>query len=170
MRPVGWLGVIASLAVAGGLGVAAIAHASSSADPACATTQLEGTVSEIPYSRERATLHYTLRLTNTASECAVFGAPTGVLLSRAKKVLATHVVKPAGTEVYVVVRPGQAVRSSLLISRLPAKGEKKSACEPVAYWFRLRGPSGRGSVDVPLKPPARACRFGRLDFTYYGPG
>ena len=145
--------------------IAALAATTSAhaADAECSVTQLKGVLQEVSGSRTKTQLHYSLVVTNRGGECAVFGAPTGVLLGKTRNVQRTHVLKPAGSKLYVVVRPGQAARSSLIVTRT-------GSCNGISFWFRLRGPSGSGTLDVPFAPHARVCAGGRLDFTYFGPG
>jgi hypothetical protein len=163
---------LAALAVLAAIAAAA-APAARVIDPRCAGGQLRGTFAVVPGSAGAGNIVYRLGLKNVSSvPCTVTGLPQGQLLGRKHNPLPTH-VRPANpgalAAVLVTLLPGQlTVATARFSPDVAGTGDSMSRrCQPVSYWFRVRGQGG-GITIVPLKPPTSVCERGTLSFSAYG--
>ena len=157
--------------------LAAIAASAGSAaraiDPRCAGPQLTGTFAVVPGSAGAGNIVYRLALKNTSTaSCKITGLPQGQLLGKTKAKLPTHVRSAHPnqlTAILVTLAPGASTFATARFSPdVPGVGEQTvGACEPKAYWFRVRAPGG-GTTTVKLVPPTRVCEHGTLSFSAYG--
>jgi hypothetical protein len=153
--------------------VAASAAPARATAPPCAGTQLKGTFAVVRGSAAAGSISYRLTLTNTSSAtCTLTGLPQGTLLGRKRNPLPTHVTAAHPQQllaVLVTLSPGQAAVANARFSPdVPGVGEPTAGrlCEPVAYWFRVRGPGGKVTL-APVKPPTSVCEHGSLRFDAY---
>jgi len=152
---------------------AAAAPAARAIDPRCAGHQLSGTFAVVPGSAGAGNIVYKLVLKNASSlPCTVTGLPQGQLLGRLHNPLPTHVRaanQGALTAVLVTLLPGESTFATARFSPdVAGTGDSMSRrCQPVSYWFRVRGQGG-GVTIVPLKPPTSVCERGTLSFSAYG--
>jgi hypothetical protein len=167
MRP-----ALAALAVLAAIAASA-APAARAIDASCTGRQLRGTFAVVPGSAGAGNIVYRLVLKNVSSvPCTVTGLPQGQLLGRKHNPLPTH-VRPANpgalTAVLVTLLPGQSTVATARFSPdVAGTGDSMSRrCQPVSYWFRVRGQGG-GITIVPLKPPTSVCERGTLSFSAYG--
>jgi hypothetical protein len=142
-------------------------------DPRCAGRQLSGTFAVIPGSAGAGNIVYKLVLKNTSSvPCTLTGLPQGQLLGRKHNPLPTH-VRPASpgalAAVLVTLLPGESTFATARFSPdVNGTGDSMTRrCQPVSYWFRVRGQGG-GITIVPVKPPTSVCERGTLSFSAYG--
>jgi hypothetical protein len=139
----------------------------------CAGSQLGGRFAVVYGSAGAGNIVYKLALKNTsATPCTVSGLPQGQLLGRTKAKLPTHVRAAHAnqlTAVLVTFAPGASAHATARFSPdVPGTGEQTvGACEPKAYWFRVRAPGG-GTTTVKLAPPTSVCEHGTLSFSAYG--
>ena len=161
-------------------GVAALAAIAASVAPAaptisvsCNGKQLTGSFAVVPGSAGAGNIVYKLVLKNTSgAACTVTGLPQGQLLGRKHNPLPIHVVaanRGALTAVLVTLMPGQTTVATARFSPdVTGVGDSQSRrCQPVSYWFRVRGQGG-GTTVVPVKPPTSVCERGTLSFSAYG--
>jgi hypothetical protein len=148
-------------------------HGARDVDPRCAGRQLAGTFAVIPGSAGAGNIVYKLVLRNISSvPCTLSGLPQGQLLGRKHNPLPTH-VRPASpgalAAVLVTLLPGQSTFATARFSPdVNGTGDSMTRrCQPVSYWFRVRGQGG-GITIVPLKPPTSVCERGTLSFSAYG--
>jgi uncharacterized protein DUF4232 len=152
---------------------AAAAPAARALDPRCAGEQLHGTFAVVPGSAGAGNIVYKLVLKNVSSApCTVTGLPQGQLLGRTHNPLPTHVraANPGAlAAVLVTLLPGQSTVATARFSPdVAGTGDSMSRrCQPVSYWFRVRGQGG-GITVVPVKPPTSVCERGTLSFSAYG--
>jgi hypothetical protein len=108
----------------------------------------------------------------SSAPCTVTGLPQGQLLGRSHNPLPTHVraANPGAlTAVLVTLRPGASTVALARFSPdVAGTGDSMSRrCQPVSYWFRVRGQGG-GVTVVPVKPRTSVCERGTLSFSAYG--
>jgi hypothetical protein len=139
----------------------------------CTGSQWAGRFAVVPGSPGAGSISYKLTLKNTsAAPCTVSGLPLGQLLGKTKNTLSTHVRAAHPTQltaVLVTLLPGESANATARFSPdVPGKGEQvKGACEPKAYWFRVRAPGG-GTTTVKMLPATPVCEHGTLSFSAYG--
>ncbi len=141
---------------------------------ACTGPDLAGsTFKAIPGSEGAGNIVYALLVKNTtATACTVSGMPKGVLLNKAGKAQATHII-PVGPNTIarvITLQPGKSTRATARFTPdVPGKGEgvANKQCEPTSYWFRVTAPGG-GTTKVKLSPATPVCEHGQLQFSYYG--
>jgi Protein of unknown function (DUF4232) len=141
--------------------------------PACTGSQLAGRFAVVYGSAGAGNIVYKLALKNTStSSCTVTGLPQGQLLGKTKAKLPTHVRAAHAnqlTAILVRLAPGASTYATARFSPdVPGTGEQTvGACEPTAYWFRVRAPGG-GTTTVKLVPATSVCEHGTLSFSAYG--
>jgi hypothetical protein len=159
------VGAVAALSASAAFGHKAVAD--------CAGTQLAGRFAVVAGSAGAGNISYELRLKNVSTAaCTVTGLPSGTLLGRLKQPLPTHVraAHPGAlAAVLVTLAPGDTTFVTARFSPdVPGTGEQMmGACEPRAYWFRVRPPGG-GTASVKLVPPTPVCEHGRMFLSAYG--
>jgi hypothetical protein len=139
--------------------------------PQCRAAALTGSFASVPGSAGAGNISYALTLRNTsAHRCFVTGIPSLRLLDRSGRPLPTH-VRPAQpgalTAVRVDLAPGHSARATARFSPdVPGPGEPVAGrrCEPVAFRLRI-GPSGGGTLRVPIRPPTSVCEHGTMTWT-----
>jgi hypothetical protein len=163
---------LASVAVLAALAASAV-PAARAIDARCAGDQLRGTFAVIPGSAGAGNIVYKLVLRNVSSvPCTLTGLPQGQLLGRKHNPLPTH-VRPASqgalAAVVVTLLPGESTFATARFSPdVNGTGDSMTRrCQPVSYWFRVRGQGG-GITIVPVKPPTSVCERGTLSFSAYG--
>jgi hypothetical protein len=150
---------------------AAFGHRTAAAP--CAGSQLGGRFAVVYGSAGAGNIVYKLALKNTSARaCTVTGLPEGQLLGKTKAKLPTHVRAAHAnqlTAILVTLVPGASSYATARFSPdVPGTGEQMiGACEPKAYWFRVRAPGG-GTTIVKLAPPTSVCEHGTLSFSAYG--
>jgi hypothetical protein len=138
----------------------------------CKGSQLTGRFAVVPGSAGAGNIVYKLALKNTsATPCTVSGLPQGQLLGKTKAKLPTHIRAAHAnqlTAVLVTLAPGDRAYATARFSPdVAGTGEQTvGACEPKAYWFRVRAPGG-GTTTVQLVPPTPVCEHGMLSFSAY---
>ena len=143
------------------------------ATSACTGGQLAGRFAVVYGSAGAGNIVYKLALKNTSTaSCRVTGLPQGQLLGKTKTKLPTHVRAAHAsqlTAILVTLKPGASTYAAARFSPdVPGVGEQTvGACEPKAYWFRVRAPGG-GTTTVKLVPPTPVCEHGTLSFSAYG--
>jgi hypothetical protein len=151
----------------------AFGHRTAPATSACTGSQLAGRFAVVYGSAGAGNIVYKLALENTSTaSCKITGLPQGQLLGKTKAKLPTHVraAHPNQlTAILVTLAPGASTFATARFSPdVPGVGEQTvGACEPKAYWFRVRAPGG-GTTTVKLVPPTRVCEHGTLSFSAYG--
>ncbi len=165
---------LAALVVAAAAALSAsAAFGHRTATPACTGSQLAGRFAVVYGSAGAGNIVYRLALKNTSTaSCRITGLPQGQLLGKAKAKLPTHVRAAYPnqlTAILVTLAPGASTSATARFSPdVPGVGEQTvGACEPTAYWFRVRAPGG-GTTVVKLLPPTRVCEHGTLSFSAYG--
>lgn len=163
---------LACAAVAAAI-AASVAPGATTAATRCTGGQLKGTFAVLPNSAGAGNIVYTLTLENTSSApCTVTGLPQGQLLGRKHNPLPTHVraANPGAlTAVLVTLLPGESTFATARFSPdVNGTGDSTTRrCQPLSYWFRVRGQGG-GITIVPVKPPTPVCERGTLSFSAYG--
>jgi hypothetical protein len=138
----------------------------------CSGAQLAGRFAVVPGSAGAGNIVYKLTLKNTSSTpCTVTGLPIGQLLGSKKQKLPTHVhaAHPGQlTAILVTLLPGDSTYATARFSPdVPGTGEQMTgACEPKAYWFRVRAQGG-GTTTVKMLPATPVCEHGALSFSGY---
>jgi hypothetical protein len=152
----------------------AFGHRTATSAAACTGNQLAGRFAVVSGSAGAGNIVYKLALKNASTaSCRVTGLPQGRLLGKTKaKLLPTHVraAHPNQlTAILVTLTPGASTYATARFSPdVPGVGEQTvGACEPKAYWFRVRAPGG-GTTTVKLVPPTAVCEHGTLSFSAYG--
>jgi hypothetical protein len=165
---------LAALVVAAAAALSAsTAFGHRTAVPACVGSQLTGRFAVVYGSAGAGNIVYKLALKNTStSSCTVTGLPEGQLLGKTKAKLPTHVRAAHAnqlTAILVTLARGASTYATARFSPdVPGTGEQMvGACEPKAYWFRVRARGG-GTSTVKLVPPTRVCEHGTLSFSAYG--
>jgi len=151
----------------------AFGHRTATVTSACAGGQLAGRFAVVYGSAGAGNIVYKLALKNTSTaSCKITGLPQGQLLGKTKAKLPTRVRAAHPNQlaaILVTLAPGASTFATARFSPdVPGVGEQTvGACEPKAYWFRVRAPGG-GTTTVKLVPPTRVCEHGTLSFTAYG--
>jgi hypothetical protein len=165
---------LAALVVAAAAALSAsTAFGHRTAASACVGSQLSGRFAVVYGSAGAGNIVYKLALKNTStSSCTMTGLPQGQLLGKTKAKLPTHIRAAHAnqlTAILVTLAPGVSTYATARFSPdVPGTGEQTlGACEPKAYWFRVRAPGG-GTTTVKLVPPTPVCEHGMLSFSAYG--
>ena len=165
---------LAALVVAAAAALSAsTAFGHRTATSACTGSQLAGRFAVVYGSAGAGNIVYKLALKNTSpASCKITGLPQGQLLGKTKAKLPTHIRAAYPnqlTAILVTLTPGASTFAKARFSPdVPGVGEQTvGACEPKAYWFRVRAPGG-GTTTVNLVPPTRVCEHGTLSFSAYG--
>jgi hypothetical protein len=164
---------LAALIVAAALAVSASTAFGHRTGADCKGGQLAGRFAAVYGSAGAGNIVYKLTLKNTSTTpCTVTGLPQGQLLGQARTTLPTHVRAAHAnqlTAILVTLAPGDSTVATARFSPdVPGTGEQTvGACEPTAYWFRVRAPGG-GTTTVKLAPPTPVCEHGTLSFSAYG--
>jgi hypothetical protein len=164
---------LAALSVAAAVALSASAAFGHRTGADCKGGQLAGRFAVVYGSAGAGNIVYKLTLKNTSTTpCTVSGLPQGQLLGRSKTKLPTHIRAAHAnqlTAVLVTFVPGDAAYATARFSPdVPGTGEQTvGACEPTAYWFRVRARGG-GTTTVKLAPPTPVCEHGTLSFSAYG--
>jgi hypothetical protein len=130
----------------------------------------------VPGSAGAGQISYTLQVRNVSThECFVSGLPDVQLLGRFRQPLPTHVVPAqpgATTAVRVDLAPRRYAAATARFSPdVPGVGESvEGACEPKAFYVRVRPQQGGGSVIGMIRPATRVCEHGRLVFSVFVAG
>jgi hypothetical protein len=138
----------------------------------CKGSQLAGRFAVVSGSAGAGNIVYKLALKNTsATPCTVSGLPQGQLLGKTKANLPTHIRAAHAnqlTAVLVTLAPGDAAYATARFSPdVAGTGEQSvGACEPKAYWLRVRAPGG-GTTTMKLAPATSVCEHGTLSFSAY---
>ena len=140
---------------------------------ACTGSRLAGRFAVVQGSAGAGNIVYKLALKNTSTaSCKITGLPQGQLLGKTKAKLPTRVRAAHPNQlaaILVTLAPGASTFATARFSPdVPGVGEQTvGACEPKAYWFRVRAPGG-GTTTVKLVPPTPVCEHGTLSFSAYG--
>lgn len=150
---------------------AASTAGAASVAPACKASQLSGTFKAVPNSAGAGNIVYKLTVKNTSTKtCTVTGLPKGVLLNKAGKVQATHILTamPGAMAILATLKHGNSAFATARFSPdVPGKGEPVTKqCEATSYWFRLAAPGG-GTAKIALSPATPVCEHGQLQFRYW---
>lgn len=138
----------------------------------CAGDQLAGRFAVVLGSAAAGSISYKLTLKNVSAEtCTLTGLPLGQLLGKQKVKLPTHVraAHPGAlTAILVTLGTGASTFATARFSPdVSGPGEQgKGACEPKAYWFRVRAQGG-GTTTVQVSPPTPVCEHGTLFLSAY---